>query len=70
MIAPLAQSQSGASGALADLRVHGVAARLAQSLYGLSFYLWKTILPTDLSPSMRSRVIWILLPGLFYGLFY
>ena len=50
VIAPLAQSQSGASGALADLRVHGVAARLAQSLYGLSFYLWKTILPTDLSP--------------------
>src|SRR4029077_18998051 len=50
VIAPLAQSESGASGALADLRVHGVAARLAQSLYGLAFYLWKTILPTDLSP--------------------
>jgi protein O-mannosyl-transferase len=32
------------------LRIHGIAARLSQSLYGLAFYLWKTILPTDLSP--------------------
>lgn len=47
VIAPLAQSEAGA---VAALRVHGVAARLAQSLYGLAFYLWKTILPTDLSP--------------------
>jgi len=47
VIAPLAQSESGA---VADLRVHGVVARLAQSLYGLAFYLWKTIFPTDLSP--------------------
>src|SRR5262249_34437022 len=47
VIAPLAQSEAGS---VAALRVHGVAARLAQSLYGLAFYLWKTILPTDLSP--------------------
>jgi protein O-mannosyl-transferase len=47
VIAPLAQSEAGA---VAALRVHGVAARLAQSLYGLAFYLWKTILPKDLSP--------------------
>jgi Flp pilus assembly protein TadD len=47
VIAPLAQSEAGA---VAALRVHGVVARLAQSLYGLAFYLWKTILPTDLSP--------------------
>ena len=32
------------------MRVHGPASRLAQSLYGLAFYLWKTILPLDLSP--------------------
>src|SRR5262245_47336497 len=47
VIAPLAQSTAGA---MADLRVHGMVARLAQSFYGLAFYLWKTILPTDLSP--------------------
>jgi protein O-mannosyl-transferase len=46
-IAPLAQSEAGA---VAALRIHGITARLAQSLYGLVFYLWKTILPTDLSP--------------------
>ncbi|HTN70314.1 MAG TPA: tetratricopeptide repeat protein [Methylomirabilota bacterium] len=45
--APLAQSDAGA---VASLRAYGVASRLAQSLYGLAFYLWKTILPTDLSP--------------------
>ena len=47
VIAPLAQSDAGA---VAALRIHGIAARLFQSLYGLVFYLWKTILPTDLSP--------------------
>jgi protein O-mannosyl-transferase len=47
VIAPLAQRDAGA---VASLRAHGVASRLAQSLYGLAFYLWKTILPTDLSP--------------------
>src|SRR5215510_1460736 len=47
VIAPLAQSEAGA---VAALRVHGVVARLAQSVYGLTFYLWKTVLPWDLSP--------------------
>jgi protein O-mannosyl-transferase len=47
VIAPLAQE---AAEAVASLRSHGVASRLAQSLYGLAFYLWKTALPTDLSP--------------------
>src|SRR5215468_10340834 len=47
IIAPLAQQDAGA---VASLRVHGLASRLAQSLYGLVFYLWKTILPLDLSP--------------------
>src|SRR5215510_2905098 len=47
VIAPLAQSEAGA---VAALRVHGLIARLAQSFYGLIFYLWKTILPWDLSP--------------------
>src|SRR4029077_10743741 len=47
IIAPLAQQDAQAT---ASLRVHGPASRLAQSLYGLAFYLWKTILPLDLSP--------------------
>ena len=47
VIAPLAQQDAGA---VASLRVHGLVSRLAQSLYGLAFYPWKTILPIDLSP--------------------
>ena len=47
VIAPLAQQDAGA---VASLRVHGIASRVAQSLYGLAFYLWKTLLPNDLSP--------------------
>ena len=33
-----------------SLSDHGVAPRLAQALFGLVFYLWKTILPFRLSP--------------------
>jgi Flp pilus assembly protein TadD len=47
VIAPLAQSDAGA---VASLKSHGLVARLAQSFYGLAFYLWKTIWPDDLSP--------------------
>ena len=35
---------------MAAFGLHGVVSRLAQSLYGLVFYLWKSILPTNLSP--------------------
>ena len=45
-IAPLAQRDAGA---IQSLHEHGLVPRLAQSLYGLAFYLWKTIWPTDLS---------------------
>jgi cytochrome c-type biogenesis protein CcmH/NrfG len=37
-------------GALYGLEQHGLGARLAQACYGLMFYLWKTIWPTDLGP--------------------
>lgn len=47
IVAPLAQSDAAA---VASLRAHGLAARAAQALYGLAFYLWKTIWPFDLSP--------------------
>ncbi|TMB73939.1 MAG: tetratricopeptide repeat protein [Deltaproteobacteria bacterium] len=46
VIAPLAQHDAGA---MASLRRHGLLPRLAQSSYGVVFYLWKTIWPTDLS---------------------
>jgi len=45
--AAMAQSDAGA---VASLRSHGLVARVAQSVYGLAFYLWKTIWPVDLSP--------------------
>jgi tetratricopeptide (TPR) repeat protein len=38
------------SGAMESLTSLGVESRLAYSLYGIIFYLWKTLLPVDLSP--------------------
>ncbi|MFH0982376.1 MAG: tetratricopeptide repeat protein [Planctomycetota bacterium] len=56
VVAPLAQREIGAA---VPLSAHGVEARLAQSCYGLVFYLWKTVAPwglvpmVELQPSMR-----------------
>jgi len=36
--------------AMRPLHQHGVGARVAQAAYGLCFYVWKTIVPVDLSP--------------------
>jgi protein O-mannosyl-transferase len=36
--------------AMRPLHQHGVVARVAQAAYGLCFYVWKTIVPVDLSP--------------------
>ena len=47
VIALSAQYQAGA---MKSLEQHSVAARLAQSFYGVTFYLWKTIMPFGLSP--------------------
>jgi protein O-mannosyl-transferase len=47
VLAPIAQHVTGATLSLAE---HGVMARGAQALYGLMFYLWKTAVPTGLSP--------------------
>jgi tetratricopeptide (TPR) repeat protein len=38
------------AGAMEPLERSGVAARIAQTLYGLAFYLWKTLVPLRLSP--------------------
>jgi protein O-mannosyl-transferase len=46
-VAPLAESKAGA---LMSLEQFGPVQRLAQAVYGLTFYLVKTVLPTGLSP--------------------
>ena len=46
-IAVMAQSSIHAAASLAQLSVPG---RLAVSAYGLSFYVWKTVVPLNLSP--------------------
>jgi tetratricopeptide (TPR) repeat protein len=45
LIAPMAQG-----GVMRSLHEYGVVSRLSQSLFGLAFYLWKTVLPLGLSP--------------------
>jgi Flp pilus assembly protein TadD len=38
------------AGAYRSLEQHGIASRFSQALYALMFYLWKTVLPFNLSP--------------------
>lgn len=47
VLAPLAQREVGAAW---SWQGHGPLARLAQACYGLVHYLWKTFVPTGLSP--------------------
>ena len=47
VVATLAQLTVGE---MRTLGQHGVGARVMQAAYGLMFYLWKTVLPVDLSP--------------------
>jgi tetratricopeptide (TPR) repeat protein len=47
IVASVAQHQTGAMKYLAD---YGVFPRILQALFGLAFYLWKTIIPVGLSP--------------------
>jgi tetratricopeptide (TPR) repeat protein len=44
-IAPLAQGE-----AMRSVDTYGLGPRLSQALFGLAFYLWKTVVPTELSP--------------------
>jgi Flp pilus assembly protein TadD len=46
-IAVLAKQETGA---MASFSQYGFARRLAQALFGLPFYLWKTLFPVGLSP--------------------
>jgi Flp pilus assembly protein TadD len=47
VVAPIAQYEAGAT---ASLQQHSVVERLTQALFGLAFYLWKTVWPINLSP--------------------
>ena len=46
-VALMAQQRAGA---LVSTETHDLGGRIAQSLYGVTFYLTKTLLPTDLAP--------------------
>ena len=56
----LSQQRTGAAGTFADIAVEP-ALRVTMSLYGLAFYLWKTVLPFDLAPQYVSSAS----PGAF-----
>src|SRR2546429_6596146 len=47
VVAPFAQYQIGA---MRPLERYGILPRFLQVLFGLAFYLWKTVVPLDLSP--------------------
>src|SRR5919106_2139796 len=47
LIALIGQQQAAA---LKSLESYGMVSRLAQAFYGASFYLWKTLVPINLSP--------------------
>lgn len=47
VIAGSAQYQTGA---MLSLEQHGIIPRIGQAFFGLAFYLWKTVVPLNLSP--------------------
>lgn len=53
VVAPLAK---GSAGSTMSFDVHGPAARAGQACYGLVFYLWKSVIPTGLSPIYELRL--------------
>src|SRR6185295_16044560 len=46
----LANLAMRSAGQVLTLAEHGIASRMMQAAYGLLFYLWKTLLPLNLSP--------------------
>jgi protein O-mannosyl-transferase len=53
LLAVLAQHHAGT---MQELSRHGIASRIVQSAYALSFYAWKTLVPLDLSPLYLLRL--------------
>ncbi len=54
VIAPIAQYEIGA---LKLLNQYGLMPRLAQALFGLAFYVWKTFVPLSLSPLYQTPTL-------------
>ncbi len=52
VLAPIAKKHAGS---VIGLAYHGIGERIAQACYGLVFYLYKTLLPIDLSPVYELR---------------
>lgn len=60
-------------GLLVDFEQLGIGSRVIQALFGLSFYLWKTVFPFRLSPIYELPTHlegwqWVLLPGALFAL--
>lgn len=59
VVAPIAQATAGA---LVPLQSRGIPVRLLQATYGVGFYIWKTLIPVNLSPFYRfpsnSDLLW------------
>jgi Flp pilus assembly protein TadD len=53
IVAPLVKRGAGST---MSLEMHGVIERFAQACFGLVFYVWRTLLPTDLSPLYELRL--------------
>jgi protein O-mannosyl-transferase len=70
VIALIAKKQSNL---LMDFDHYGVADRIAQALYGATFYLWKTFIPVGLSPLYElpphsdAHWTWVFLSGTVFG---
>jgi len=64
----LVAARSGAN--LVSIAVFGVPDRVATSLYGLAFYLWKTVLPLELSPfyALKTPIVPLSAPYLVSGI--
>jgi protein O-mannosyl-transferase len=70
VVTPVALVAARAGANLVSIDKFGIVDRLAMSLYGLAFYLWKTIAPLDLSPfyPLRTPVVPLSTPYIVSGL--
>jgi tetratricopeptide (TPR) repeat protein len=50
MVGALAAIRAQASAGMESLESHGWESRIAQAAYGLTFYLWKTLIPAGITP--------------------
>jgi protein O-mannosyl-transferase len=70
VVIPVALVAARAGANLVSIGKFGIVDRLSVSLYGLAFYLWKTIVPLDLTPfyPLRTPVVPLSAPYIVSGL--